>query len=223
MLAGDAAEVEGEPLVVAREIEFEMSFAQRQHCPVSPEIPELFFTPDLRGYGWIFRKGAHLNVGLGRQDPHAFPAHFEAFMLWLEDRRLVPQDAPRARGHAYLLYGPTPRPLVADGALLAGDAAGFAYPRSGEGIRPAIESGLLAARTIAAAAGRYDVASLAAYARAIEARFGSRRAPGGGPLDWLPGAWRESIVRRALAWPPFAKKVVIDRWFLHRDEQPLAS
>ena len=39
--------------------------------------------------------------------------------------------------------------------LLVGDAAGLAYPQSGEGIRPAIESGLLAAATIVEADGDY--------------------------------------------------------------------
>jgi flavin-dependent dehydrogenase len=37
--------------------------------------------------------------------------------------------------------------------VLIGDAAGLAYAQSGEGIRPAIESGLLAAGAIVAAGG----------------------------------------------------------------------
>jgi len=46
----------------------------------------------------------------------------------------VPAGFPGAwMGHAYLLYG-TPRRRVHDqGVLLAGDAAGLAYPASGEG------------------------------------------------------------------------------------------
>src|SRR4029450_10142645 len=45
-----------------------------QHCPVASERPELYFCPDLEGYGWIFRKGSFLNVGFGRLDAHSFPA-----------------------------------------------------------------------------------------------------------------------------------------------------
>ena len=48
------------------------------------------------------------------------------------------------------------RPVVGDGVLIIGDAAGLAYAESGEGIRPAIESGLMAAQIIAAARGDYS-------------------------------------------------------------------
>ncbi|MEJ0047557.1 MAG: hypothetical protein WDN04_16615 [Rhodospirillales bacterium] len=39
--------------------------------------------------------------------------------------------------------------------MLVGDALGLAYARSGEGIRPAVESALLAAEIVAAANGDY--------------------------------------------------------------------
>src|SRR3569833_1101145 len=43
-------------------------------CPVAPKYcattPELYFCADLQGYGWIFRKGDYLNIGLGREDNH---------------------------------------------------------------------------------------------------------------------------------------------------------
>jgi len=58
------------------------------------------------------------------------------------------------RCHAYLLYGTSTRNIVGD--LMAGDAAGLAYPQRGERIRPAVESGLLAARSILAANGSYE-------------------------------------------------------------------
>ena len=47
------------------------------------------------------------------------------------------------------------RNTVGDGILLAEDSAGLAYSQSGEGIRPAVESGLLAADMIFAARGEY--------------------------------------------------------------------
>ena len=64
------------------------------------------------------------------------------------------------RGHAYLAWGVGPRPVVGDGMLLAGDAAGLAYPESGEGIRPAIESGQMAAAALIGAGGRYSADAL---------------------------------------------------------------
>lgn len=48
--------------------------------------------------------------------------------------------------------------------LLVGAAAGFAYSQSGEGIRPAVESGLMAALAILAADGYYDHGRLDMYA-----------------------------------------------------------
>jgi flavin-dependent dehydrogenase len=125
------------------------------------------------------------------------------------------------RGHAYLLYGQAPRPLVGEAALLAGDAAGLAYPRSGEGIRPAIESGLLAAEAIAAARGDYGAEALEAYERRIVARFGARRASRG-VLDLLPEWALRAAARRLLSSRAFARRVVMDRWFFHVQEAPLS-
>jgi flavin-dependent dehydrogenase len=208
--------------VVAREIEFEMSLAQQESCAVQPELPELVFAADLRGYGWVVRKGAWLNVGIGRQDPSAFPRRVEEFLDWLVEHGRVPADLPRRlAGHAYLLYGEAPRPLAAPGVLLVGDAAGLAYGRSGEGIRPAVESGLLAARALRET-GSGDAET--AYTQAMLARFGRRHARRRrGPTDWMPRRWRGRLAGRALATPWFARHVVIDRWFLHREVDPLAA
>jgi flavin-dependent dehydrogenase len=214
-----------EPTVVAREVEFEMTPVQQRSCPVRAEIPELFFAADLRGYGWVVRKGDWLNVGLGRQDTHAFPRRVDEFLAFLEDHGRIPADLPRGlRGHAYLLYEQAPRPLVGDAALLIGDAAGLAYGRSGEGIRPAVESGLLAARAILAAGGQLGADSARGYERALLGRFGRRYGrirPG--PSDWIPQRWRGRVAGRLLSTAWFARHVVIDRWFLHRRTPPLAS
>src|SRR5208282_6226546 len=61
--------------VVAQEVEFEMDTPQRLGCRVERQTPELYFCRDMKGYGWCFRKGDFLNVGLGRADPHHLPAH----------------------------------------------------------------------------------------------------------------------------------------------------
>ncbi len=217
----------GEPTVLAREIELQMTPAQEAECPVHPERPELFFAADLRGYGWVVRKGDWVNVGLGRQDADAFPRQVESFLGFLVERGRIPADlceAKALRGHAYLLYGEAPRPLGGEGVLLVGDAAGLAYGRSGEGIRPAVESGLLAAREIAEAKVRIDAGALARYERALRERFGVRHGrirPG--PTDWLPPRWRGRIAGRLLAQPWFSRRVVVERWFLHRHAPALAA
>jgi flavin-dependent dehydrogenase len=209
--------------VVAREIEFEMSPDQQRACSTRPDLPALTFTRDLRGYGWVVRKGDWLNVGLGRQDAQAFPRRVEEFLDWLTATGRVPAGVPRRlRGHAYLLYGESPRPLAAEGVLLVGDAAGLAYARSGEGIRPAVESGLLAARALRAGIRRPPVELARAYVRSVLARFGPRSGRARpGPSDWVPPRWRGRVASRALASPWFARRVVVERWFLHREVPPI--
>ena len=64
-----------ESVVAAQEIEFALDAAQRAACGVRPEVPELFFCADLKGYGWCFRKGDVLNVGLGRLDSGRLSRH----------------------------------------------------------------------------------------------------------------------------------------------------
>jgi flavin-dependent dehydrogenase len=74
----------GEPTVVARELEFEMTPEQQRDLSVPSSIPELFFEQDLKGYGWLVRKGDWLNVGLGRQDTEALGRHVEGFLGFLK-------------------------------------------------------------------------------------------------------------------------------------------
>jgi hypothetical protein len=72
--------------VAAQEMEFEMSETQREQCSIRPEIPELYFCADMKGYGWCVRKKDFLNIGLGRLDPHALPSHLAAFGAFLKKR-----------------------------------------------------------------------------------------------------------------------------------------
>ncbi|MGH7291233.1 MAG: NAD(P)/FAD-dependent oxidoreductase [Myxococcota bacterium] len=213
-LLGSASDAP-EPIVAAQELEFELDPEQSRACEVDPEVPELFFERDLRGYAWLVRKGRMLNIGIGRQDAHDLAGHARAFLAHVGALGKLPPRVPVKRhGHAYLLYGQAPRPLAGEGFLLIGDAAGLAWPQSGEGIRPAIESGSLAACAIAG--GEH-----ARYERAIESRFGPRtgsRAPAWPSL--VPERVRPWLAEKLLARPAFARHVVVDGWFLHR-EQPL--
>lgn len=210
------------PLIAAQEVEFEVDPREARSFAIAAERPELYFCEDLKGYGWCFRKQDHLNIGFGRFDPHALPKASAEFVDFLKARRKIPADASwRWRGHAYLPSGPLRRRAAGDGVLLAGDAAGLAYPQSGEGIRPAIESGLLAASTIVAAKGRYTLDRLEAYESHLQRRFGvgllarllSRTVPVGLPT---------TLALRLLDRPWFVRHVVLDRWFLHRHEPALA-
>lgn len=212
-----------ENAVVAQEAEFEMNEKQQAGCRVRPQQPELYFCADIKGYGWCFRKGNFLNIGLGRLDQHRLSEHVAAFIRYLKSTGRISFDIPLSLlGHAYLLYGVSERKVSDDGVLLIGDAAGLAYKQSGEGIRPAIESGLLAAQVIAAAQGNYSRESLAAYGRLLARRFGSSG------KDWasrlgvhFPSSWVGAIGRRLLGTRWFVRDVVIERWFLHANQPAL--
>jgi flavin-dependent dehydrogenase len=210
--------------VTAKEIEFRMDDAQSAHCQVRGDTPELWFCDDLKGYAWVFRKGNYLNIGLGREDNHRLGDHLEAFVQRMQADGRIPTDLPgRFKGHAYLLYNHAQRPLIDDGLLLIGDAAGLAYTQSGEGIRPAVESALLAAQVIDTL-GDTKRASLQPYADAIEERFGER--PGAsleaGGLK-LPEWAKLKIASRLMQSHWFTRHVVTNRWFLHQELRPLAS
>jgi flavin-dependent dehydrogenase len=207
-------------VVAAQEVEFRMDAGQRAACRVRPEVPELFFCADLKGYGWCFRKGDVLNVGFGRADAEDFPRQARAFAGWLVARGRVPADLPsRWLGHAYLLHDARRPRLVDDGVLLAGDAAGLAYAQSGEGIRPAVESGLMAAETIAAAAGDYRRARLERYRAELLRRFGR----GGRASVPLPHGWIAAAGRALLGTRWFTRRVVVEDWFLHARVPAMAA
>ena len=210
-----------EVAVAAQEIEFEMTAEQAAACTVEAQVPELFFTPDLKGYGWVFRKQNYLNIGLGREDRHRLSGHVQDFIHYLQRHNKIPQDLPeKPAGHAYLLYPHALRTIVDDHVLLIGDAAGLAYPQSGEGIRPAVESAILAARVISSCQGDYAVSNLQPYHDLIEQRFGERQ-PGPGILDQLPLGIKQLVASTLMKTGWFTRKVVTDRWFLHAHQAPL--
>jgi flavin-dependent dehydrogenase len=201
--------------VVAQETEFEMDEHQQTHCPVRGTTPELYFCPDMKGYGWCFRKGNFLNIGLGRADSHGLPDQVGGFIRFLTGIGISP-EMPAMRGHAYFLYGTSQRQVAGEGFLLIGDAVWLAYPQSGEGILPAIESGLLAAETILAAKGSYAEAQLAPYPERLARRFGT----GGDRLTGIAGGLPPRLIRlaatRLLETRWFVRNFVLDRWFLHQ-------
>lgn len=209
-------------VVAAQEVEFEVQAAELAAGTAEPDIPELFFCDDLSGYGWCFRKGNFLNIGLGRLDKRQLSRHVEAFCDFLRERGKVRCEIPeRFHGHAYQLYEGTPPKLFDEAVLLIGDAAGLAYPQSGEGIRPAVESGLMAAEVILTAAGNYRTENLTPYDEHIRERFGTPR--NGSITDRLPAGWLHALAARLLTTKWFARHIVLDRWFLHRHEPDLLT
>jgi menaquinone-9 beta-reductase len=217
------ANARNEASIAAQEIEFEMSPEQTPKCAVEPEVPELYFCPDMKGYGWCVRKKNFLNIGLGRMDPQALPNHVAGLLRFLRNTGKIAFDLPgKLLGHSYLLYGYAKRNIADDGILLAGDAAGLAYMQSGEGIRPAVESGLLAAKAILDE-GLCNTAKICdSYGASLQLRFASSKP------DWLSTLGRH-VPRSLLAaasqllltsgW--FSRRILLEQWFLHRNEPAL--
>jgi geranylgeranyl reductase family protein len=208
--------------VTAQEIEVRLNADEQRACRVRPEFPEIHFCADLKGYGWCFRKGDWLNIGLGREGGDRLSSHVAAFRARLIAEGRIPHSVPEQfNGHAYLLYSSARRRVVDDGVMLIGDAAGLAYPQSGEGIRPAIESGILAAETVLGSrTGRYGLRDLEPYAAALERRFGARAAQ---RRLSLPPALMHRLGGWLLGNQWFSRRIVLDRWFLHAHEKALAG
>jgi len=100
------------------------------------------------GYGWVFPKSDHLNVGVGAW--RWFAPHLREHLAALCRRYGFPLEAlGDVRGYHLPLRRPG-SPIANGPVLTVGDAAGLVDPLSGEGIDAAIQSARLAARAIEA-------------------------------------------------------------------------
>lgn len=206
--------------IVAQEIEVECTDEELSECNIDRTMPELFFCEDLKGYGWIFPKGNFLNIGLGREDTKQLSGHVQFFCDFLKRNKKIPERLPiKFNGHAYQLYQHAPRQIVADAMLLVGDAAGLAYSQSGEGICPAIESGIMAAKIIEEAKGDYSKDQIKNYQGLIRQRFGKRDS--NNKYLKIPTGFKKYLANKLLKTKWFAKNIVLNKWFLHADTQPL--
>jgi flavin-dependent dehydrogenase len=208
-----------EVVVVAQEAEFPMTAEQLKIKSFDAEVPEIFFCNDFAGYGWCFRKGEFLNIGLGRTSPENLTGHLKDFCRFLSDRHHVDlTDLPGGvRGHAYRLYADQKPLLSHEGVVLIGDAAGLAHPRSGEGILPAVISAQLAAGVIASNFPDVSAQTLTEYDHQLESELG--RVPNLRSLDWLPLSWARFAAQQLMKSSWFARHVVLDNWFLNRKSQ----
>jgi flavin-dependent dehydrogenase len=211
-----ARELKGSPngagTVLAQEMEVRLTPEQAGRCRVQADRPELDFTRDLDGYGWCFRKGDFLNVGLGRLDARALGRDVREYVDWLSRSGRIPFGLPTPlRGHAYRLRQGAAPTIAGPSVLLVGDAAGLAHAASGEGILPAVQSGHVAAEVLLEALGGQGVRAIATYPERLRRRVGSWS-----PGVAVPGPLRSLGGRAVLGSSWLARHVVLDRLFLHR-------
>jgi geranylgeranyl reductase family protein len=121
------------------------------------------FAPIPGGYGWLFPKGDHINIGVGAFAPSDSDAALKQvtrqLLLDYTARKLGVATLEHITGQ-YLGMGGE-RYVPSGRVLLVGDAAGLVDPLTGEGIHSAVVSGQAAAAGVLE--GASDVA--AAYAR----------------------------------------------------------
>ena len=103
------------------------------------------------GYGWIFPKGDHLNVGLGFYGASEEKLDRERLVRYVQ-QKLGTAELEHVVGQ-YLGVSGRDSAYAYGRVLLAGDAAGLVDPLTAEGIYSAIVSGQAAARAIADALG----------------------------------------------------------------------
>ena len=119
-----------------------------------------------RGYGWIFPKKDHLNVGVfSIYRTKSIKADLTRFMSWYGILN-APMNV-RHLGSSIPLKNRR-REFERDNVLLVGDAAGFAESFYGEGIYFALKSSLAAAEAFTAA---FDRPSDRAYSELVKAQI----------------------------------------------------
>ncbi len=162
-----------ESLIIAQEDEFRYAHSDGR-CWL------WFFEDRLPGYAWYVPKAdGYVNVGIGgkaeglKANGDTLKRHWARLVQKLDRLGLVRGHDYNPSGHSYYLRHNLGE-LRRDNAFLIGDAAGLATLDMGEGIRPAIKSGLLAAEAILRGAA-YSVASIPKYSLPALLRPGFRR------------------------------------------------
>lgn len=148
--------------------DFKKGVCVLQEFKMDEKIVEKYFTEkrlcyihsrfrDIPGYGWVFPKKEHVNIGIGEmiQSPRSSSKKINLLEIYrdyirvLKQRKIIPSDLKIGRciGGALPVY-----PLdktYSDRVLLVGDAAGVISCVTGEGIYYAMSSGEHAANTLA--------------------------------------------------------------------------
>jgi geranylgeranyl reductase family protein len=145
------------------------------------------------GYGWIFPKGDHVNVGVGGWGSEG-PRLRDHLRILCDHYGIKLDELRQLRGHRLPMRRPQTR-LAGGRALLVGDAAGVLDPVSGDGIYEALVTARLAAEHVLADdIQRYDRAVRRELDPLASAGWGAKKA-----LDRFPRAVF-AIMRLPVTW-----------------------
>jgi len=123
-------------------------FDEKKMCHMHLKFQGVF------GYGWVFPKKQHLNIGIGNVSSDIAPSKtkinlshaYKEYLKILKKNKIIPGniEAGEFKGGA-LHIGPLEK-TYSNRVLLCGDAAGFVNSLTGEGIYYAMSSGEIAAK-----------------------------------------------------------------------------
>jgi len=132
------------------ENEIERLFGKERMCYLHLSFKNIF------GYGWVFPKKQHVNIGIGMIIPKKITKEpkrnlldvYKDYFNTLKEDKVLPEnlDIGKCCGGA-IPFVPLDK-TYADRVILVGDAAGFINPLTGEGIYYAMTSGEIAAKVI---------------------------------------------------------------------------
>jgi geranylgeranyl reductase family protein len=161
------------------------------------------------GYGWVFPKGDHVNVGVGGWQTVG-PKARELLRVLCSHHGIDYARVTEIRGHRLPMRRPATK-LARDDALAVGDSAGFVDPVSGDGMYEAFVGSRLAAAAIldvlegrASSLCPYETAARRALDPVASAGWGAKVA-----LDRFPRA-TFAIMRLPVTWRALEKIVVGD-------------
>ena len=148
-------------LVVAMEEEFAYDYSD-------PRCYLWFLQNRLPGYAWYVPKtDGYVNVGVGgterklKENGDSLKRHWLLLTDKLESMHLISPREYKPLGHSYFLRGRNKTTRIGN-AFVAGDAAGLATVDMGEGIGPALQSGIRVAKAIHSEQ-KYTITSIPRY------------------------------------------------------------
>jgi len=155
------------------------------------------------GYGWIFPKGDHVNVGVGGWGTEG-PRLRKHLQVLCDHYGIRLDELTNLRGHRLPMRRPQTK-LARGRGLVIGDAAGMIDPVSGDGMYEAFVTGKLAADSILAGdVEGYETAAHQRLDQLASAGWGAKKA-----LDRFPRAVF-AIMRLPFTWPVLEKLILGD-------------
>lgn len=157
--------------------------------------------PVRQGYGWVFPKRDHLNVGLYTESSGE-KLDRQRLAAWIAER-FGDAGVEHVTGQ-YLGFGAENALAMGGRTFLVGDAGGFSDPLTGEGIHGAIASGQAAAAAIAGELRHGEAAHRVFAQRTAQLRQDLRLSAAG--ARWFYG--NLEVGYRALTAPVFRRAVI---------------